>query len=1084
MNRNSHLASATRAAAVACAAALTACSGSGGGGGGGAAPELRGARVITAASAAADLFDPALEGSAALGRIGDIAMANARIRLVIQSEGRDEGPSPFFGTIIDAGTRDAAGAPGMDAFGEMTPFFQLGMACRATEVLIEDAGGENETAVVLARGVGDVVDVPDLPGIFYTLFRTLGSPFGPLLESLILDGLDGGGPGQGLAFFLPDLDRVRVGCETRYELAPGDSFVTVTTTLRNLSNEELVTPPGDLIDSGGDVEWFIPASASRASQGFGEQFVTAFEWAGLFARGVSYGYVPEHQENILITAAGVGGLASGSTDGADLFFPEPATSPYLRIPAGGSGSWMRRLVVGSGSISSVSDVVYDLAGAATGLLRGTVREAGGGAPLPGVRITALLDLPAEPGVEPGHPITQFLSDAEGRFEGRLPPGSYGLVAADAFDFKSDTRPALVEPEVVSIAAGETTEHDLTLGRTGTLRIEVREALPGGGSAPIPGRVTFVGLDPTPKLSSVLDNANDPLVRGVAAVYFLTGEDRSVQVEPGAYEVFVTHGPEYSLFRAPITIGEGDNGTLRAEIARVVDTEGWLGGEFHVHSVNSPDSPVSTQDRLREFVADHVELITATDHDVVTDYAPLIAELGLSSWIVSMPGLEITPFAYGHYNAWPLVRDASGRTGGAITHGDLDTLPAACGGGGAPDARRGDMDGVTPAQIFDCLDAVNPGAQVRMVNHPRSSFQGYFDATAIDFRDLSSVVDPTRIRLPAGAALFTPGSFTAMEIQNGTSLGSYSTILNDWMALLHRGERIAGMSVSDTHKEVRDVGGWGRSYVPVEGDDPAALSALGDAQTAAFRDAFARAINAQRVTGSLGLFVTAELADDDPVPSAEAVAGLGETLSTTTPGGALDGTATLRIRVQAPDWADYDRIVVFVNTPARANPLGSLSPGTPDALGPTVTLDLGAGFTRTLVPVPGTGASRFETEVSVPISVARDAWILVDVRGTSGKARAMFPALPQAEFGPAATLADILAAIAKPVGAGGVPGGVLAHGFTNPIYLDADGDGVATPIGPSAILAPAAAPPRSVAGLREIPAMDRAEAARALVDLAR
>ena len=61
--------------------------------------------------------------------------------------------------------------------------------------------------------------------------------------------------------------------------------------------------------------------------------------------------------------------------------------------------------------------------------------------------------------------------------------------------------------------------------------------------------------------------------------------------------------------------------VQARLRHVVDTHGWLSADFHVHAARSPDSRVPMHDRIYEFVADGVELIVATDHNVVCDYAP-------------------------------------------------------------------------------------------------------------------------------------------------------------------------------------------------------------------------------------------------------------------------------------------------------------------------------------------------------------------------------------------------------------------------------------------------------------------------------
>ncbi|MCA9771958.1 MAG: hypothetical protein KC466_06090 [Myxococcales bacterium] len=1070
------------------ALALAACNNGGGHHAAVVSDAFEGARVITPATAADDLFDPSINGSRAEGKVGDVVMANSRIKVIIQAPGRDEGVGPQGGTIIDADIRRPAGEEGMDSLAEITPMFQIGMTALTDEVQIVQDGGATGTSVVVARGPGGLLDVLDFPGLLNTVFEQLGG-LGGIVRAIIE-----GGFGQ----FFPRPD-ITTRVETRYELPPDAAYVKITTTVLNDGTSTLVTPPGDLIDAGGDLEWFIPSveGGLGSELGFGEPVVPSLaglglplgigviDWIGYFGDRVSYGYMPPRDgttglpDAIIISAVGIGGMVLGSSNVGDIFFPNLDTSPYLRVAPGGNASYTRYFVVGDGTVDSIARTVWEIQNVPTGTVRGRVTAAGSSAPLAGVRITALKD------GDLTKPINQFRTGADGTYEGTLPPGSYGLIAAQAFDFGDDNRPSLLTPVMISVeadgagAGAKATTQDLVLGQTGTLRVEIRDVT-GGGSAPLPGKVTVVGLDPTPRTKALMDVSDDPLTNGIAQVYFLTGEDRTVDIEPGEYEIVVSHGPEYDLVQQRMTIGAGDNGTLRANLTRVVDTTGFISGEFHVHSAGSPDSPVANDDRVRNFVADDVELMVPTEHDNVVDFDPVITRLGLRNRMAQIVGLEITPLAYGHYNVWPItVREEGSRTGGAITHTSFKDLPVEV--AGADPSLSAFEDGATPAQIFEAGEKTYPGTQVLMVNHARSASLGYFDAVQIDWRAIDTPaetrVDPRVLRMAPNADLFVRGSFTAMEIMNNTSLASFSELFNDWLALTHLGERISGTAVSDTHVEVKDVAGWGRTYVPVAVEDPAAINAMGSTERAAFNEAFAQAINAQRTTCSLGLFVTAELQDDDAAPSAGAVATMGETLTTATPGG-FDGTAELRIRVQSPPWLTYDRIEVFVNTPGRSNPAGDLDPPDPAALNPEITLNLdgppGAGFSRVMTPVAG--SFRYETNVTVPITVTRDAFVIVVARGTPGRSRTLFPVVPQASFPDEATLDDFLVDEA--------PGAPHAVGFTNPIFLDADGNGRYDADGVSGVLPPLAGARKDVPAvwrLRSIAAMTGAAQEQALRD---
>ena len=81
----------------------------------------------------------------------------------------------------------------------------------------------------------------------------------------------------------------------------------------------------------------------------------------------------------------------------------------------------------------------------------------------------------------------------------------------------------------------------------------------------------------------------------------------------------------------------------------------------MHAAPSDDSAVPLDAQLRSFLAEGAEVMVATDHDMVTDYTPLIRELGVAGRIASLAGQEITssvstpeaPYTFGHANAFPL-----------------------------------------------------------------------------------------------------------------------------------------------------------------------------------------------------------------------------------------------------------------------------------------------------------------------------------------------------------------------------------------------------------------------------------------------
>src|SRR5262249_25947792 len=130
---------------------------------------------------------------------------------------------------------------------------------------------------------------------------------------------------------------------------------------------------------------------------------------------------------------------------------------------------------------------------------------------------------------------------------------------------------------------------------------------------------------------------------------------------------------------------------------------------------------------------------------------------LDGWINGVVGVEATPFAYGHFNGYPMNRDATDPSGGAIDWG------------------RGAAQGyaMLPSEIWQHLR--ERGAKVVQVSHPRdagtNSFMAYFTRAGLDFDFTNRTItgDPDYadvpqdwLRLPLGQSLFSD-AFDALEV---------------------------------------------------------------------------------------------------------------------------------------------------------------------------------------------------------------------------------------------------------------------------------------------------------------------------------
>ncbi|MGH2690568.1 MAG: hypothetical protein ACRDKW_17430, partial [Actinomycetota bacterium] len=380
----------------------------------------------------------------------------------------------------------------------------------------------------------------------------------------------------------------------------------------------------------------------------------------------------------------------------------------------------------------------EVRGLATGTLQGCVSVAG--TPVAGARVSVGTNFFMNSQKLASHFVTR--PGPCPNYSGSVPPGAYSAVAGLPGHPYEGGLP-LPTSKPANIVAGATATVNFNLPATGRLRVNARDE----SGAPIPARVTVVGFDPSPEATvagpvlpgfgtsrqGVLLDTSDFLPYGVAAVGY-TDATGAVEfpLEPGAsrYHVFVSRGTEYSRFRTlfPVTIAAGSTAVVDAQIARVLDTDGFVSSDFHVHGIRSADSRVSDLHRVQSYSAEGVENVIMTDHHVHTDLRPAIAAAGLDGFLTATIGEEITSFDYGHWNAYPLLIDpnsphatysADGVT--QLSGGSTDWAQAAPPGQDFPS--HGALN-ATPAQVFALATggALSTPETTVQINHISSHFQ--------------------------------------------------------------------------------------------------------------------------------------------------------------------------------------------------------------------------------------------------------------------------------------------------------------------------------------------------------------------------
>ncbi len=394
----------------------------------------------------------------------------------------------------------------------------------------------------------------------------------------------------------------------------------------------------------------------------------------------------------------------------------------------------------------------------------------------------------------------------------------------------------------------------TLPAEGGLTYEVRDV---DGGALIPCKLTLVGVDGTPNPRFTRNDIGRQEGEGTVEAYdrilSISGVG-AAHVPVGTYDVYVSRGPEWSLAVQRKVRVTAKGALVSARLKHVVTTPGWVSADFHVHASHSSDSHVPMHDRVYEFVADGVDVITSTDHNVVSDYAPVIAELGVGQHIASIVGDEMTTAGWGHFGAWPLPHELeSAGQGAVLVHG------------------RG------PKDFFADVRKRAPEAVID-VHHPRIDTEiGYFNIGGLDMRNDKA----TRPGFPS--------DLEAVEVLNGnqdSERKSVDRMTDDWFGLLQHGHIVTATGNSDTHHLDHNIGGYPRNYVRVQEDKPSALKP----------HEVERAVKGHHVFFTTGPVVFLSVGNG----------GIGDVAP------AKDGHARAEIEVRAAPWISVSTVVLYVN----------------------------------------------------------------------------------------------------------------------------------------------------------------------------
>lgn len=968
-------------------------------------------------------------GPAQSGLVGDFFLKNDKVTFIVQAPTRVIGVIPQGGNVVDAVLTDGTKQIVDDHFGELGLIYMLGRTCAPTEINVIRDGSGGGVAVLEARGKTGNDDFINIKGI------------GVLPVDVSVD---------------PDIDD-GVDCATTYILEPGTTTLQVYHSLFNGGPDNLNGPMGTIADTGGNTEAFTNA------RGFERADISAIEtlsspepsdFTVYQGPGVAYGVIPRHDTPTVHTQALIAGVSIILDGNESLLDILQSDKYFLHMPSKEGILQRYDLVVGRDG-SDVDAVFRTFNGEQLKTVSGKVTMSDG-SPAAGARVGVFVDGNKNGTLDDadvdndgdGQPDDKIISYMDVKDDGTYS----GQVATTAGNL-------LLRAEVKNVGRSPAMAVTDTVDLQIPAPIQVQfDIVDDATNMNIPGRLLVVGDHPAFPDRRVFETADrqDGVVTQLHAIHGSTtdtgdGADPIISLPAGGtYRVYASRGTEWSVASQPVTA----SGSLELRLRQVNPAPGYLATDWHIHQVGSPDSNVLSDERVRSAVSAGVEMFAVTDHDYVSDLQPFVEQLGVQRLLRVIPGIEMTPFAYGHYQAWPMQPDLD-----SANHGAIDWASGSTAG-----------DAMIPDEIYAAARA--RGAQMLQVNHPRgtgfTSFQSAFqranvqydfDAKTIFGDYMHAAVPNESLRLP-GVDLWSD-KFTGLEVWNGFAMKdtngdglrecvSVDRTMWDWMSMLSLGFFVTPAGNSDTHTTVADPAGMPRTYIHVTDDSPDALES-----GAAVDDVLATQTGANQTPRDI-------VVTDGPMIAitANGLPAIGRVVDAT------NTSVTLNVTITSPDWAEFDTIDVFSNETPGAPPddatkdstlvplvcytsrdLATLNAKDPCARAPIAARPL----TVNLVSV-ATGFQRFEATVQITLdatdivnragATGKDAWIVIRARGD----RSIFPIMV-ADSITDATQAAILSGDFAQIRTALAGKGPHAEAFTAPVFVDFDGGGYKAPFAP-------------------------------------
>ncbi|GAB4316976.1 MAG: hypothetical protein Kow0059_09790 [Candidatus Sumerlaeia bacterium] len=468
--------------------------------------------------------------------------------------------------------------------------------------------------------------------------------------------------------------------------------------------------------------------------------------------------------------------------------PEPATPLHLdqnytishiwyqnqpvTIANGQEWKLERLLLVGDTDMAGLAAELYQHQRQPLGIVSGTMLETGTNKPIPNTEIRVVWNKKKGGEYVPSRPFTKTISDEKGRFILRLPEGSYFIKPTPYGRLRNNLSYS------VDVYPNRTLGLELTASPPVYLNYEV---LDSATSQPIACKLTFVNIKPTP-----FPNLGPPHQADGArnTIYSATGRGR-VQLDPGYYGVFVSHGVEYEVSKNEIEVKATGENMLRVALKREMPVEGYVSLDFGVRTNHSWDTPVTPRDRVVSAAAEGVDMIVTGDTNTATDLTSIIEELNLQSRLKAVAGMRVE---YDNRN----------------TSGSFLVFPA------PPNAT------INPEELFKAPDMQSLFGRLRRsypqamiaVMRPLMPIEGYFSRAGFDDREMG-------LLHPEGLSF----DFDFLEVWDGKRQGVIE-MNNNLMVWLNYNNYYPGMIAgSNSHTLFGEETGYPRVYVQSSQRDP-------------------------------------------------------------------------------------------------------------------------------------------------------------------------------------------------------------------------------------------------------------------------